>query len=188
MTAFEHVVSLLSFVYALAVTHLLARIVGLFDARARVKFSGLQAMMAVNAIVLVFVNWLSQWQLRTVSVWDFGSIAANFGLGIVLFFTCAIAAPHATEGPMDLEAYYQHARKPYYWLIIAGLVVTELTNLDFLKSTDPAQIWPWTMAVVSAVVPCVLALAVSARWAQWTAAALLALECLAIGVAQGNLQ
>jgi hypothetical protein len=40
MAAFEHVLALLSFVYALALTHLLARIVALFDARARVKFSG----------------------------------------------------------------------------------------------------------------------------------------------------
>src|SRR5579862_7216612 len=109
MAAFEHVLLLLSFVYALALTHLLARIAGLFDARERVKFSGLHGLMALNAILLVFLDWLALWPLRTVSVWDFASIADNFGLGIVLFFTCAIAAPHVTdEGEIDLEAYYRH--------------------------------------------------------------------------------
>ena len=40
MTAFEHVTALFSFVYALALTHLLARIAELIVARDRVKFSG----------------------------------------------------------------------------------------------------------------------------------------------------
>ena len=43
MSAFGHVTALLSFVYALALTHLLARIAELFVARDRVKFSGLLA-------------------------------------------------------------------------------------------------------------------------------------------------
>ena len=188
MTAFEHLVTLLSFVYALALTHLLARVIALFDARARVRYSGLQAFMAVNAILYVFVNWISIWQLHTVSVWDFISIMANFALGIILFFTCAIAAPHPTEGLIDLEAYYQHARKPYYWLIVGGLVVTELTNLDFLKTTDPTQLWSWTLAVVTGAVPAALALAVSARWAQWTAATLTAIALIVAGVEFGNLR
>ena len=38
MTAFEHVTALFSFVYALALTHLLARIAELIVARDRVKF------------------------------------------------------------------------------------------------------------------------------------------------------
>jgi len=41
MTAFEHVTTLFSFVYALALTHLLARIAELVVARDRAKFSGL---------------------------------------------------------------------------------------------------------------------------------------------------
>jgi len=48
MTAFEHVTALFSFVYALALTHLLARIAELIVARDRVKFSGLLALGMVN--------------------------------------------------------------------------------------------------------------------------------------------
>lgn len=65
MTAFEHVTALLSFVYALALTHLLARIAELIVARDRVKFSGLLTLGMVNAILLVFANWLSLWDLRS---------------------------------------------------------------------------------------------------------------------------
>ena len=59
MSAFEHVTALLSFVYALALTHLLARIAELIVTRERVKFSGLLALGMVNAVLMVFVNWLS---------------------------------------------------------------------------------------------------------------------------------
>jgi hypothetical protein len=138
MGAFEHVIVLLSFVYALALTHLLSRIVELFDARARVRFSGLQAMMAATAILFVFLDWLALWPLRKVTSWDFLSVADNFVLGILLFFTCAIAAPRVTKGPIDLEAYYWHARKPFYWLYLADVAVAALGNLDFLKSSDPS--------------------------------------------------
>ena len=61
MTAFEHVTALFSFVYALALTHLLARIAELIVARDRVKFSGLLALGMINAILVVFANWLSLW-------------------------------------------------------------------------------------------------------------------------------
>jgi hypothetical protein len=114
--------------------------------------------MAVNAILTVFLCWLGLWPLRTVSVWDFASVASNFALGILLFFICAIAAPHTSEGPVDLDTYYQRARKPYYWLVIAIIVVSGLVNLELLKSTDPTQFQTWTIASVVFAVPPVLAL------------------------------
>ena len=188
MAAFEHVITLVSFVYAFALTYLLARIVALFDVRVRVEFSGLHAFMVVNAVLLVFINWLALWPFHTVVVWDFASIADNFCLAIVVFFTCAIAAPRASEGPIDLEGYYQHACKPYYWLIIVGNAVAALGNLDFLKSTDPTQFWTWTVASIAVTIPPVLALVIAARWAQWAAAVCFFVFALAIGAVLGNLR
>jgi hypothetical protein len=49
MSAFEHVTALLSFVCALALTHLLARIAELVVARERVRFSSLLALGMANA-------------------------------------------------------------------------------------------------------------------------------------------
>ena len=58
MNAFDHVLVLLSFVYALAVTHLLSRIGTLYSNRERVTFSGLQALLMLVAILQVFFSWL----------------------------------------------------------------------------------------------------------------------------------
>ena len=57
MAAFEHVTALLSFVYALALTHLLARAAELVIVRERVGFSGLLTVAMINALTLVFANW-----------------------------------------------------------------------------------------------------------------------------------
>ena len=78
MSAFEHVTALLSFVYALALTHLLARVAELIVARERVRFSGLLMLGMVNAVVLVFANWLSLWDLHSITSWDLPSIAFSF--------------------------------------------------------------------------------------------------------------
>ena len=85
MTAFEHVTALFSFVYALALTHLLARIAELIVARDRVRFSGLLALGMINAIILVFSNWLSIWDLRSIKSWDLVSITVQFLFAIVIF-------------------------------------------------------------------------------------------------------
>lgn len=66
MSVFEHVTALLSFVYALALTHLLSRIAELVVVRERVRFSGLLALGMVNAILLVFANWLSLWDFHSI--------------------------------------------------------------------------------------------------------------------------
>jgi hypothetical protein len=85
MSAFEHVTALLSFVYALALTHLLARIAELVVARERVRFSGLLALGMANAILLIFANWLSLWDLRSVQSWDLASIAIQFLFAVSIY-------------------------------------------------------------------------------------------------------
>jgi hypothetical protein len=97
MSAFEHVTALLSFVYALALTHLLARIAELVVARDRVRFSGLLALGMANAVLLVFINWLSIWDLRSVKSWDIVSITVQFLFAIALYFLCVLVGPKTPD-------------------------------------------------------------------------------------------
>lgn len=101
MTAFEHVTALFSFVYALALTHLLARIAELVVARERVRFSGLLALGMVNAVILVFCNWLSLWDLHVIKAWDLGSITIQFLFAVNVFLICVLVGPKAhDDGPL----------------------------------------------------------------------------------------
>jgi hypothetical protein len=93
MRPFDHVLILYSFVFALALTHLLSRVGSLMLARKRVRLSGLQAFMVVNAIVLVFVNWLALWFVHDIPEWNLFSIAIYFLFALCSYFFCAAAIP-----------------------------------------------------------------------------------------------
>jgi hypothetical protein len=58
---FEHVTILLSFVYAIAMTHLLSSATELVLARDRVRFSGLYVLWMLNALLILLVNWMAIW-------------------------------------------------------------------------------------------------------------------------------
>ena len=170
MSAFEHVTALLSFVYALALTHLLARIAELIVSRERVKFSGLLALGMVNAVLLVFVNWLSLWDLRSVTNWDLASIAIQFLFAVSVYVICALVGPKIPEeGVLDLEDFFWRQRTYFYGAIIVCLVLALLANLDFLKTPNTALLVKENLGTIAILIPSVLGLISRNRVVQWAA-------------------
>jgi len=170
MSAFEHVTALLSFVYALALTHLLARIAELVVARARVRFSGLLALGMVNAILMVFVNWLSLWDLRSVTSWDIASIAIQFLFAISVYVICALVGPKTPDdGTVDLEDFFWRQRSYFYGAIIVCLVLALLANLDFLKTPNTALLVKENLGTIALLIAAAFGLISRNRVVQWTA-------------------
>ena len=168
MSAFEHVTALLSFVYALALTHLLARIGELFLARERVRFSGLLALGMVNAIVIVFANWLSIWDLRSVTTWDIASITIQFLLAVSQYLLCVLVGPKTPEeGLIDLEEFFWRQRPYIYGTALAVLILSLLANIDFLKTPNAALFIKENVITLILVVPAVTALISRNRAIQW---------------------
>jgi len=170
LKVFEHITILLSFVYALALTHLLSRIGVLLTVRKRVNFSGLLALMMLNGILIAFANWLSLWDFRSVREWDIASITVQFVQAIIIFFLCSLAAPEGgREGPIDLEAFYWEQRPLFYSVFIAGATVAMIANASYLKTANAVLFVKENLFALSTILPGTLALALRARWAQWTA-------------------
>ena len=168
MNAFEHVTALLSFVYALALTHLLARIAELFVARDRVKFSGLLALGMTNAVLVVFANWLSLWDFRLIEVWDLASIAINFLFAVNIFLICVLVGPKAhDEGPIDLEDFFWRQRPYFYGALVVCAFLSLLANLDFLKTANASLFFKQNLTVLPMFVPTVLGVVSTKRWIQW---------------------
>jgi hypothetical protein len=168
MGAFDHVVLLLSFVYALALTHLLSRIGGLLNARERVRFSGLQALAMLNAIALVYSNWLALWDIHGISEWDLFSITSQFAFALVQYFICALAAPEVSDdGAVDLDAFYFRNRRPFYGMFLLLLASAFVANVTFLKTPNPSLFFKENATTLAFIPPILLSLLVSARWAQW---------------------
>jgi hypothetical protein len=170
MSAFEHVTALLSFVYALALTHLLARIAELIVARERVKFSGLLALGMVNAVLLVFINWLSLWDLRSMTSWDLASVAIQFLFAVSVYVVCALVGPKAPDdGLIDLEDFFWRQRRYFYGAIIVCLVLALLANLDFLKTPNTALLVRENLGTIAIMIPSAFGLISSNRGIQWAA-------------------
>ena len=105
MDTFELVITLLSFIYALALAHLLQGATDLLFARKRVRFSLAHALWALLALLAMFGNWLSLFSLRDVD-WTVQLIILEFLLAIIVYFACSLLIPpKAEEGPIDLVAF-----------------------------------------------------------------------------------
>jgi hypothetical protein len=164
--AFELVLVLLSFVYALALTHVLSRIGALVLAFKQVRFSALLALAMVNAILQVFLGWLVLWDFRGVRQWDLLSIAGQFALAIMTYFLCIFAAPER-DGAVDMEALYPLRRRPFYFSVLILYVLSLGVNATLLKTPDPTLFLRMNEISVVSLIPIILPLCTPARWAQW---------------------
>ncbi|HJT45048.1 MAG TPA: hypothetical protein VJ721_02140 [Chthoniobacterales bacterium] len=170
MSPFEHVTALLSFVYALALTHLLARIAELIVARDRVKFSGLLAVGMVNAVVLVFSNWLSIWDLRSLKTWDLVSITIQFLFAVAIYIICALIGPTIPdEGFLNLEDFFWRQRRYFYGTVVLCVFLSLIANVAFLKTTNASLFLKENSLNIPMFIPTVLGLLSDKRWAQWAA-------------------
>ena len=168
MHAFDFVIVLLSFVFALALTHLLSRLATLMFAAERIAFSPLLSLAMLNAITLVLCDWLVLWDEHTIARWDVASITVNFALAISVFFACAAVAPEgAADRPFDMEAYYWRNRRAIWLTMTATNIAALAANFIFLETPDAMLFLRTTLATLPFFVPCILALTVPARWAQW---------------------
>jgi len=168
MTPFEYVITLESFVYALALAHLLSGAGRLLLARERVRFSGLQTLVMVNAAVTVFVDWLSAWPERGATEWDFPDIAILFVYAMANYFLCAAATPEAVAGePLDLRAFYWSHRRLFYVLYALLNAIGIVASRPLLKTSNPALFATYTLWALPYFLPSALAILVKAPWAQW---------------------
>jgi len=170
MSSFDFVLVLLSFVYALALGHLLQRGGGLLVARQRVRFSGLLTLAIVNAVTQVYIDWLAMWDFRSVGEWDLFTVTLFFFSSILLFLMCAAVSPETPDGQtVDMEAFYWKNYKLFYGLYLLLLIVFVAMSLVYLRTPTPEMALQQGLANTPYVLVTLFALLVSARWAQWTA-------------------
>jgi hypothetical protein len=66
---FEHVTVLLSFVFAIALMHVLTSTSELIWARRRVRASWLQLLWMANAVISIAINWIALAPLTSIKKW-----------------------------------------------------------------------------------------------------------------------
>jgi hypothetical protein len=174
LAAFSHVLTLISFVFAVSLAQLLIRISALVTVRDKVVFSGLSCLAMANAILLVYTNWLAMWELHNAGIWDLLSITITFLFALSICFICTLAAPHIdADHPTDMDAFYWRQRKTYYvsWFVCEALAI--IANLLFANSPMAPKLGAENLVNLAMFPPIILALVVPKRWAQWVGGGLL---------------
>jgi hypothetical protein len=187
MGAFDHVTVLLSFVYALALTHLLTRMGSLIVARKRVIFSGLLCLAMANAILFVYSNWLELWDLHAIHDWDIVTISIQFAFAVMVYFVCLLAAPEHTEGgEIDMREFYRLQHRPFYFALLGAAFLSLAGNFAYLKTPNAGLFLKESMGVLPMFLPVGAALVFSGRTVQWVCGIVLFLMIAGFTIAFSN--
>lgn len=127
MDTFDLVITLLSFIYAMAIAQLLQGVTDLLLARKRVRFSLAYVLWALLALLIMFGNWLALFVLRTTE-WSVQLILLEFLLAATIYFSCSLLVlPKSEDGSIDLVAFVRGNgwlfKAPYYPMVALVLAI-----------------------------------------------------------------
>jgi hypothetical protein len=165
---FEHVTILLSFVFAIALTHLLTSTTELIWARERVRFSWLQALWALNALLGLLIGWIGMFYLSSAQAhWDMAEIVINFSGAIVQYFSCSlISIRPKEEGIIDMPAFFERQRPAIMTAFVAMMAVGMFENWWDRDLLTGSNNWLLQELLVMPMVVFCLAGFARARWLQ----------------------
>jgi len=132
VTAFEHIILLLSFIYALALTHLLSSTAALIRAGSRVRFSWLHAGWMANALIVIVANWISFFGLKNAPVWNVATIVFVLAMAVTNYLQAALVCIEVPEeGLVDMVAFHETQARRYTSAVIASLIMGLVANIVF---------------------------------------------------------
>jgi hypothetical protein len=174
MGAFEHVISLLSFVYALAIAHLLTTAARLMGAHERVRFSWLHAYWMLNALIVLIVDWISYWDMRAMPSWTIISILIVLTQSFADYMQAALVCPEVpAEGEIDLTAFHATRSRWYIGAFAVTTISALVLNLYFGGGYSVSDYLTQNLAVIPLIAIALTATIFRNRWVQVTAPFLL---------------
>lgn len=157
---FEHVAVLLSFVYALAITHLFSGVARLILARDRTRFSGLLSLHILLTVLLLIDNWIALWDLHSRSRWDMPGISFQFLFATALYFCAFFVTPDET----DMAAHFQRQRQAIFTCQLIGILLAMIANM---QAATPHQLMAVNLALLPSLLLILARLAFASPWVQW---------------------
>jgi hypothetical protein len=167
MGAFEHVISLMSFVFALAITHLLLAVAGLVRAWQRVRLSGPHALWLLNGLITTLANWISFWDMHTLARWSVGTILFAFALSFVTYLQVALVCPEIPAGgPIDLPRFHEEQSRRYIGAFLVTGVMALVGNIVLGDGMNVAEWGRQNLAVVPMLLVTLPAMIFRSKWVQ----------------------
>lgn len=151
MTAFEFIIDFLSFAYALAFSHILFAAARMIRHRRLLIFSWPHALWMANAVTLLFSNWISLYDFRSMAVMSLETILTLFAFVTTLYFTSALVTPDFERDDYDMRAFHEREYRAYIGAILVLHFVSFLANIRAGQSGISS--WGSQNAIVLAMLP-----------------------------------
>lgn len=168
---FQHVTVLVSFIFAIALTHVFSSASQLILARERVHFSWLLSVSMLNAALGVIINWLGLWELGGLKHWTLGEVLLQLGWVIPNYFSCSLVAmPYSESGVLDMAAFFERQRRVIFSATVALWAMSSLaTYLDRsnFEGWKPNEWIDNVLYTLPLGICAVLAGWAKPRWLQW---------------------
>ena len=164
MGAFEHMTVLLSFVYALAITHLFSGVARLIMSRDAVRFSGLLSLHIILITVLLVHNWIALWRLHSIAQWDFQAVLIQFLSVTALYFCAFFVIPECD----DMEAHFWKQRRAIVGSQLIGILLAACSNLPYMRTASVREFLYINLPLAPSIILILVRLIFARRWVQWT--------------------
>jgi len=126
---FQHVTVLVSFIFAIALTHVFSSASQLILARERVRFSWLLGVSMLNAALGVIINWLGLWDLQHLKHWSLTEVVLQLGWVIPNYFSCSLVAmPYSESGVLDMATFFERQRRVIFSATLALWAMSSLST------------------------------------------------------------
>jgi hypothetical protein len=174
MTAFEHVMTLSSFIFALAIGTILLSVATLVHRREQVKLA-LAPMLWMGVVFVIQINgWLVMYTFHDVTRWSYVSIATLVIVPVLLFMQAALVVPDQS-GSLDLAEHHRRNFRYYAGLEIcaAALALASIGSgllFDLRDGKAPDFLF---VAMPLRMMTAIAAVIWTRRWVQIAAPALL---------------
>jgi hypothetical protein len=173
MAPFDFIILFFSFIYTLALTHILFAATRMIRHRRVLVFSWEHALWMLSALLLLLGNWISMWDMHALDTIPLSMITGGFVFVVLLYVTSALVAPDFDEEKSyDMRAFHQREGRTYICAFAVTVLLSFLEN--FGAGTAGVENWGAETALVMAKIPSViLPLLFRARGLQLAAPAVL---------------
>ena len=183
MNPFEFIILFFSFIYTLALTHLLFAWTRMIRHRRQLVFSWPHLLWMLVALGNLSVNWISLWDFRTDGGLPLGIIATGFLFVIINYFVCALVSPDLDAGETYDMRQFHECEGPTYIAAVLVLIVASILGNFFAGFLLGVSNWGnENNLVIAFLAPSIAALLVKRAWVQVLAPAALLVGAIAYAV------
>jgi len=167
MRPFEFIIIFFSFIYSLALTHLLLAAAEMVRHRRQLVLSWPHALWMLALFATLAVNWLSFWDFHDRTVLSLPTIMGGFLLIAAQYLTCALAAPDFDgERGYDLRAFHEQEGVGYIGGFLSIIVISVVINFAGAKELGVIRWGDENSLVPLMSVPALAALFLRRQWIQ----------------------